>query len=377
MNTRPKSTSDIQLNDDDLDSSSKFKLGRLSYYEYKSCPTDSQDADLETFGLERANVRENGDNSNHIGEGLFDRNGENGTPGRVRSVTNIIINNSGNDEANSVDIVQANTPINTINGPANRVNHSYPHHSVSPENGILNSSECLHVNLIEVGNDVNLTGEESVHSNKPCQPIDVVNNVSTITSKTNVIAANVICDKPYESNTNDNDSIAMFKPDIEADVKNCPESLAKVCTSNAHSSGANMIYLSCSDNEESASSSLGDNIAQSSTYQNFDGYLSDEDDDDNSFLGIVNPAVDNTGCETDEAAADEVDDKVASRIDIHQLNKTHSDRKHSGKRKESFEQKLRRRFTIKDEHTSAVTKRILASVNKYSLFVFNFCSWVS
>ena len=45
-------------------------------------------------------------------------------------------------------------------------------------------------------------------------------------------------------------------------------------------------------------------------------------------------------------------------------------------RKESLEQRLRRRFTISDEHKQEVAKRIIALVIKYSLFVFNFCSWV-
>ena len=54
-------------------------------------------------------------------------------------------------------------------------------------------------------------------------------------------------------------------------------------------------------------------------------------------------------------------------------------RKHSKARdrKESLEQRLRRRFTIHDEHKQEVAKRIIALVIKYSLFVFNFCSWVS
>ena len=62
------------------------------------------------------------------------------------------------------------------------------------------------------------------------------------------------------------------------------------------------------------------------------------------------------------------------------LSRWNSKRKgsrHSRERKESLEQRLRRRFTIHDEHKQEVAKRIIALVIKYSLFVFNFCSWVS
>ncbi|KAL4232246.1 Tetraspanin-5 [Mactra antiquata] len=76
--------------------------------------------------------------------------------------------------------------------------------------------------------------------------------------------------------------------------------------------------------------------------------------------------------------SDEEYDTLASGLDLEKINsiksRTSEDQNH--KRKESFEQRLRRTFTIRDAHTSEVTRRILAVFIKYSLFVFNFVSWI-
>lgn len=75
---------------------------------------------------------------------------------------------------------------------------------------------------------------------------------------------------------------------------------------------------------------------------------------------------------------DEEDDTVTSRMDLEKISsiKSRTSNKQANPRKESFEQRLRRTFTIKDAHTSEVTRRVVAIVIKYSLFIFNFVSWV-
>ena len=81
-------------------------------------------------------------------------------------------------------------------------------------------------------------------------------------------------------------------------------------------------------------------------------------------------SLDNTYCETSFGTCDM--DSGARR-----WSSRRKCSRHSHDRKESLEQRLRRRFTISDEHKQEVAKRIIALVIKYSLFVFNFCSWVS
>lgn len=81
-------------------------------------------------------------------------------------------------------------------------------------------------------------------------------------------------------------------------------------------------------------------------------------------------------CEDTDGLSSE-DDTIASRIDLQRIStrsRTSEKSKHS--RKESFEQRLRRTFTIKNAETSEFARRLLAIVIKYSLFVFNFVSWV-
>ncbi|XP_060568617.1 uncharacterized protein LOC132727215 [Ruditapes philippinarum] len=80
----------------------------------------------------------------------------------------------------------------------------------------------------------------------------------------------------------------------------------------------------------------------------------------------------------DQLASSEEEDTIASRLDIEKISSIKSKRSGSQKtkRKESFEQRLKRTFTIRDAHTSEVTKRALAIMIKYSLFIFNFVSWI-
>lgn len=100
-------------------------------------------------------------------------------------------------------------------------------------------------------------------------------------------------------------------------------------------------------------------------------------------------SVSSSGCEetdaTNQPPADNIsrecyedEDLIASRIDLHRnsCNTSRTAEHRHNKRKESFEQKLRRTFTIKDVHTSEVTRRVLAIVIKYALFIFNFVAWV-
>ena len=74
-------------------------------------------------------------------------------------------------------------------------------------------------------------------------------------------------------------------------------------------------------------------------------------------------------CETSFGKSD-IDCEICAWKSKHRLSKSEG-------RKVSLEQRLKRRFTIHDEHKHEVAKRIIALVVKYSLFVFNFCSWVS
>jgi len=71
-----------------------------------------------------------------------------------------------------------------------------------------------------------------------------------------------------------------------------------------------------------------------------------------------------------------IDNDNVATLDKRSNSKRRKTQDTNGRRKESFEQRLRRRFTIKDKHKSEVTQRIIAIVVKYSLFVFNFISWV-
>lgn len=355
MNTRPKSTSDIQVNGDGIDAGSKFKLGRLSYYEYKSCPADSHEQDE---CLDPTNDQGIFNESSHLEpENNLNKNGGNMHP-KVRSVTNIIINNSGNGDNSSVSIYNKNLTLDA------EVSKRY---------------QCAHCDSNKPPLDVN--GSASSYA---CSCVNQTRDDASGPTENGGVLLNRGISGDQTSGNNSSDGGSKHSPSdfefIDATPACTPQDTdqglanVRLCTSNTDSSGAKFLSQSSSDSEESACS-FNAEIQQSSTYQNFDGYLSEEDD---SSVGIVNPAVDNTGCETDETAIDEGDDKVASRIDIHKLKKTSiGDRKPHEKRKESFEQRLRRRFTIKDEHTSEVTKRILAVVIKYSLFVFNFCSWVS
>ena len=75
-------------------------------------------------------------------------------------------------------------------------------------------------------------------------------------------------------------------------------------------------------------------------------------------------------CETSFGKSD-IDCEISEWKSKHRLSRS------SKARKVSLEQRLKRRFTINDEHKHEVAKRIIALVIKYSLFVFNFCSWVS
>ncbi|WAR22486.1 hypothetical protein MAR_016460 [Mya arenaria] len=79
--------------------------------------------------------------------------------------------------------------------------------------------------------------------------------------------------------------------------------------------------------------------------------------------------------ETDDLVMNDAKDSTKRRGSKSSKRKRRSEET-NGRRKESFEQRLRRTFTIKDRHTSEVTRRIIAILIKYSLFVFNFISWV-
>ena len=102
--------------------------------------------------------------------------------------------------------------------------------------------------------------------------------------------------------------------------------------------------------------------------------LNDKEDIKPAFVEVLNETL-ATNCNTNTVE----DDVITSMVDLEKINSIKSKRSSSKKsgRKESLEQRLRRTFTIKDEHTSEVTKRIIAIVVKYSLFIFNFLSWVS
>lgn len=432
MDIRPKSDSNIQVNGDNTDPGSKFKLGRLSYYEYKSGMGVRNDIEADTKpakdDLNDGTNRDNGVETT-VTPAQAERVQE---PDDVRNEHHTeqwrVSNGGHKNGSNSENTLQNNFSnagdkfVTTI-----KIDSSNPS-ATSVSNSFSNSKcdGCKTVDIMQSDEKNNVAGrvdalndhqKESVGQNKDwnLKPESIVstlvdiniahgcsnnqNNCTTtnaiIDNKSSISGNNIVVHATVQEGKNDNETHLLnnYKTANTKQDKNSttaiPENGQVILTSgkSADSSTVDLVYFSNSDNDESASTSVVDNVKYSSTYQQLDGYLSEDDEESTSFAGaaavtahdnietIVNE-IQEAGME-DEAAANEEDDKVASRIDIHKIRKTSSGRKAPEKRKESFEQKLRRRFTIKDEHTSEVTKRILAILIKYSLFVFNFCSWVS
>lgn len=431
MDIRPKSDSNIQVNGDNTDPGSKFKLGRLSYYEYKSGVGVRNDVGADTCTKPTKDDRNDGTNMDNDVEMTTAQakllqepdNGQNEQHTEQRRVGNGGHNNGSNSEdtpqnnfSNAGDKFVTTIKIDSSNPSATCVSNAFNNSNCDgcktfdimqsdEKNSVVGRVDALNDHQKGVGHnkDLHLKPETNVST-----PVDVnivhrcsnnQNNSTTtnaiIDTKSSTSGNNTVVHATVQEGKNENEThllnnykIANSKQDQDSTTA-IPGNGQVILTSgkSANSSTVDLVYFSNSDNDESASTSVVDNVKYPSTYQQFDGYLSEDDEETNAFAGasavtahdnietIVNE-IHEAGIE-DEAAANEEEDRVASRIDIHKIRKTSSGRKAPEKRKESFEQKLRRRFTIKDEHTSEVTKRILAILIKYSLFVFNFCSWVS
>lgn len=339
MYTRPKSASDIQMNGDN--NGSKFKLGRLSYYEYKS----ERSCRNRRGSLKREN------NGKACGDSFDD----------VSQSEQLLSNHSGA----ASDMSEYDTDsvwIENTNGKCTDSSSVQCHACKDKTSGAANGTDNL---TLQNDNTVLLSDRQTISRSKETVSAQLKESVDS-NSKTLVNQS----DK-YKDNHKD----ASVRYDTnEEDILNHSSGMSKeaICNSGTNTSSDNLMKMK--EKEENDEHPDMQNVTQSSTCQNFDVYLSEEE---TSSTGVVNAAAETVDYETDATGADEIDDKVASRIDIHKLRKTNSGPKPPEKRKESFEQRLKRRFTIKDEHTSEVTKRIIATVVKYALFVFNFCSWVS